>query len=163
MLLVALVLSAGPASAQVRTLDELKALAPKGTTVVVPAAPPSKPVNHPAGKVELESCENLRFEAQDFICTLEAKLSGDAAGTPAFNEALKRKIACQNSFLKTCQNEIMSGTCETMKFEAQDFICTLESKESEDAAGTPSFKKALQKKLDCQSSFLKTCHRELPK
>jgi len=66
-------------------------------------------------------CVNLRFEAQDFFCTLEAKRSEDAAGTSSAGEALKEKIRCQNSFLKTCNNEIASGIsdgiCELIKFE----------------------------------------------
>lgn len=110
-----------------------------------------------------DECSNLRFEAQDFICTLEAKLSESAAGTPAFREALKRKIDCQNSFLKTCKNEISNrnGTCELIKFQAQDLICNLEADESSNAAGTINFQNALHKKLECQKLFLETCYREL--
>lgn len=110
-------------------------------------------------------CVNLRFEAQDFICTLEAKLSEDSTGALVSQEALKRKILCQESFLKICNNEIANGisddSCESIKFEGQELICNLEATESAEAAGGTNFKNALKKKVDCQNTFLKTCHREL--
>lgn len=110
-------------------------------------------------------CANLRFEAQNFICTLEANESSDAAGASAFKEAIKRKVNCQNSFLKLCQSEIaggvQNGVCELIKFEAQDLICNLEASASSDAAGTVDFQSALKKKLNCQNAFLKICHSEL--
>lgn len=105
-----------------------------------------------------DACFFLRFEAQDLLCNLEAKRSSDAVGTPDFQEALKEKMSCLESFTKTCElEEGNNDFCENIRFEGQDFICTLEAKNSSEAAGTPNFKKALTEKINCLTNFSKIC------
>ena len=41
-----------------------------------------------------EICTDLRFEAQDFLCTLEAKISSESVGTDSYQNALKAKMSC---------------------------------------------------------------------
>lgn len=105
-----------------------------------------------------ETCTDLRFEAKDFLCTLEAKLSSEAIGTPEFKTALKEKMACLNNFTNSCDVEENSADfCDNLRFEALDSLCTLEAFMSSEAIGTPAFKEALKAKIICLDNFSITC------
>jgi NRPS condensation-like uncharacterized protein len=106
------------------------------------------------------SCENLRFEAQDTICNLEAKDSDEAGGETNFKYALKNKLDCQGAFIQICK---ANETCEAIQLEAQGKICDLEAAVSDRVAGTDEFKNALKRKLNCQNRFLNICRKELNK
>jgi NRPS condensation-like uncharacterized protein len=106
------------------------------------------------------SCENLRLEAQNLICNLEAKDSDEAGGETNFKYALKNKLDCQGAFIQICKT---NETCEAIQLEAQGKICDLEATVSDRVAGTDEFKNALKRKLSCQNTFLNICRKELNK
>lgn len=103
------------------------------------------------------SCENIRFEAQDIICNLEAKDSDEAGGETAFQYALKNKMDCIGSFIQTCN---ASDSCEAIQQAMESKICNLEAAVAERAAGTDEYKNALKRKVRCQETFLNICNRE---
>lgn len=107
-----------------------------------------------------ETCTYLRFEAQDFLCTLEAKVASDSVGTTAFEYALEKKIKCLESFSHSCEaeNEESEDFCIDLRFEAQDFLCTLEAKTASDAVGTDAFKDANGARVACLDNFTKSCN-----
>jgi NRPS condensation-like uncharacterized protein len=109
-----------------------------------------------------DKCEDLRFEAQDIICNLEAKDSDEAGGETNFKYALKNKIDCHAAFVQICKANA-NDSCEAIQLEAQEKICDLEAAVSDRAAGTDEFKNALKRKLNCQKDFLNICRKELNK
>lgn len=54
-----------------------------------------------------------------------------------------------------------ANVCADIQFETQDFLCTLESKNASDLAGTNQFQRAIREKMNCLNSFSAICESNL--